>query len=116
MPRLIFVANGAMLDDGGECSRVLWKLLAQAGGTRDSWAFAVQERAVSLLNAWTGEVTMTSAGGLEPTRGGATLASMGQASTHITSRHPSRRVPWRGPGMLPGGDAPDVGRCRGCCP
>ena len=46
MPRLIFVAKGAMLDDGGECFRVLEELPAQAGGTRDSSAFAMQERAV----------------------------------------------------------------------
>ena len=40
MPRLIFVAKGAMLDDCGECFRVLEELPAQAGGTRDSLALA----------------------------------------------------------------------------
>jgi type II secretory pathway pseudopilin PulG len=90
MPRLIFVAKSAMLDDGGEGFRLPWGLPARAGGPRDSWALAVQERAVSLLNAWTGGVTMTSAAGLEPTRGGATLAAMGRASSHVANRHRAR--------------------------
>jgi prepilin-type N-terminal cleavage/methylation domain-containing protein len=51
---------------------------------------AVQQRAVSLLNSGTWDVTITSAGGLEPTMGGATLSAMGRASSHFTSRHPAR--------------------------
>jgi hypothetical protein len=54
IPRLICVANRAMLDDCGEDFRVPSERPAQAGGTQDSWAFAVQEKAVSRLNAWTG--------------------------------------------------------------
>jgi type II secretory pathway pseudopilin PulG len=45
---------------------------------------------VSLLHAWRGEVTMTSAGGLEPTMAEATLAARGWASSHATSRHSTR--------------------------
>ena len=51
---------------------------------------AVQERAVSLVKAWTWDVTITSAGWLEPTMGGDTLTAIGRASSHFTSRHPAR--------------------------
>jgi type II secretory pathway pseudopilin PulG len=45
---------------------------------------------VSFLNAWTGEVTRTSAGCPRSTRGEAALAARGRASRQVTSRHPAR--------------------------